>query len=161
MTQAGAIGDPYGSGIRTVWWVYGVGPVKVVFEHAGGDAPIATSVLVSTNQTPKAPPPDGRYFPLVKGAKLKYSWTNTKHLKKASVQEVTDRRGRERLGPLLGQAPLGPDPRRGRLRLHDADRRRHEHLGDHEVGVARRSSRRSARATCRRTGAGASRRRST
>ena len=89
VTQAGALGDPYGSGIRIVWWVYGVGPVKVMFEHAGGAAPIATSVLVSTNQTAKAPPPDGRYFPLVKGAKLKYSWTNTKHLKKASVQEIT------------------------------------------------------------------------
>ena len=88
VTQAGAIGDPYGSGIRIVWWVYGVGPVKVTFEHAGGSAPIATSVLVSTNQTAKALPPDGRYFPLVKGAKLKYSWTNTKHLKKASVQEI-------------------------------------------------------------------------
>jgi hypothetical protein len=88
VTQAGAIGDPYGSGIRLIWWVYGVGPVKVTFQHAGGDAPIATSVLVSTNQTAKAPPPDGRYFPLVKGAKLKYSWTNTKHMKKASVQEV-------------------------------------------------------------------------
>ena len=24
--QAGAIGDPYGSGVRTIWWVYGVGP---------------------------------------------------------------------------------------------------------------------------------------
>lgn len=89
VTQAGAIGDPYGSGIRFVWWVYGVGPVKVVFQHAGGNAPVATSVLVSTNQTAKPPPPDGRYFPLVKGAKLKYSWTNTKHMKKASVQEVT------------------------------------------------------------------------
>ena len=43
VTQAGAIGDPYGSGIRTVWWVYGVGPVKVVFEHAGGAAPVTTS----------------------------------------------------------------------------------------------------------------------
>ena len=51
--------------------------------------PIFTSVLISTNQTAKAPPPDSRYFPLVKGAKLKYSWTNTKHLKKPSVQEVT------------------------------------------------------------------------
>ena len=89
VTQAGAIGDPYGSGIRFVWWVYGVGPVKVVFQHAGGSSPVATSVLVSTNQTAKAPPPDGRYFPLVKGAKLKYSWTNTKYLKKPSVQEVT------------------------------------------------------------------------
>ena len=87
--QAGAIGDPYGSGIRMIWWVYGVGPVKVTFQHLGGNSPIATSVLISTNQVAKAPPPDGRYFPLVKGSKLKYSWTNTKHLKKASVQEVT------------------------------------------------------------------------
>ena len=29
ITQAGALGDPYGSGVRTVWWVYGVGPVKI------------------------------------------------------------------------------------------------------------------------------------
>ena len=44
ITQAGALGDPYGSGIRTIWWVYGVGPVKIVFQHAGGaSAPITTS----------------------------------------------------------------------------------------------------------------------
>ena len=89
VTQAGALGDPYGSGIRTVWWAYGVGPVKLVFEHAGGNAPISTSVLVSTNQAAKAPPPDARYFPFVKGAKLKYRWTNTKHMKQASVQGFT------------------------------------------------------------------------
>ena len=89
VTQAGAIGDPYGSGVRTVWWVFGVGPVKAVFEHAGGASPITTSVLVSTNQVASAPPPDARYFPFVKGAKLKYRWTNTKYLKKPSVQEVT------------------------------------------------------------------------
>src|SRR5262249_50755052 len=46
VSQAGAIGDPYGSGVRTVWWVYGVGPVKVVFAHSGGTgAPITTAVL--------------------------------------------------------------------------------------------------------------------
>jgi hypothetical protein len=89
VTQAGALGDPYGSGVRTVWWVYGVGPVKVVFEHAGTGAPVTTSVLVETNQTAKAPPPDVRYFPLVKGAKTRYRWTNTKHLKTPSVQEFT------------------------------------------------------------------------
>ena len=33
VTQAGALGDPYGSGIRTVWWAYGVGPVKIEFQH--------------------------------------------------------------------------------------------------------------------------------
>jgi hypothetical protein len=89
ITQAGAIGDPYGSGVRTVWWVYGVGPVKVEFQHAGGNAPLTTSVLQSTNQTPAVPPPDADYFPLTRGKKLKYSMTNTKHLKKASVTTFT------------------------------------------------------------------------
>ena len=37
VTQAGALGDPFGSGLRTVWWVYGVGPVKIIFRHAGGE----------------------------------------------------------------------------------------------------------------------------
>jgi hypothetical protein len=89
VTQAGALGDPYGSGIRTVWWVYGVGPAKIVFEHAGASAPLTTSVLTSTNLEPKAPPSDVRYFPMNTGAKLRYSWTNTKHMRKASVQEFT------------------------------------------------------------------------
>jgi hypothetical protein len=88
VTQAGALGDPYGSGVRTVWWVHGVGPVKVVFEHAGGgDAAVTTSVLKSTNQQPTPAPSDANYFPLTKGTKLAYRWTNSKHLKKPSVQE--------------------------------------------------------------------------
>ena len=37
ITQAGALGDPFGSGARTVWWVRGVGPVKVELSHAGGE----------------------------------------------------------------------------------------------------------------------------
>jgi hypothetical protein len=89
VTQAGAIGDPYGSGVRTVWWVYGVGPVKVVFQHGGSDAPVSTYTLVTTNQVAKPPPPDERYFPLRKGQRSTYRWTNTKHLQKASVQQVT------------------------------------------------------------------------
>ncbi len=90
ITQAGALGDPYGSGIRTIWWVYGVGPAKIQFEHAGGaGAPVTTAVLQATNQTPKAPPPDVDYFPLKKGLKARYSWTNTKYMKKASVQDFT------------------------------------------------------------------------
>jgi hypothetical protein len=89
ISQAGALGDPYGSGVRTVWWVYGVGPVKVVFEHAGGIvAPVTTAELQSTNLTPKAPPSDANYFPLKKGLKAKYSWTNTKWMKKASVESL-------------------------------------------------------------------------
>jgi hypothetical protein len=89
VTQAGAIGDPYGSGVRTVWWVYGVGPVKVIFEHAGSNAPVSTFSLVTTNQEPKPHPLDERYFPLVKGAKLKYRFTNTRFMKKPSIQQVT------------------------------------------------------------------------
>jgi hypothetical protein len=89
-TQAGALGDPYGSGVRTVWWVYGVGPVKMEFQHAGGsDAPITTSELQSTTLTPKTPPTDINYFPLTKGLKLKYRWTNTKWIKSPSIQTAT------------------------------------------------------------------------
>lgn len=86
VAQAGALGDPYGSGIKTVWWVYGVGPVKVVFQHNGGTtAPVTTSVLVSTNLTPKMPPSDVNWFPMQKGLQGTYRWTNTKHLKKPEI----------------------------------------------------------------------------
>lgn len=90
ISQAGARGDPYGSGVRTVWWVYGVGPVKVEFQHAGGaDAPVTTSTLQATSLVPKPAPSDANYFPLVEGQTTRYSWTNKKHLPKPSVQTVT------------------------------------------------------------------------
>jgi hypothetical protein len=90
ITQAGAIGDPYGSGVRTIWWVAGVGPVKLVFEHAGGTkAALTTATLQSTNLSSTAAPADANYFPLAQGTKARYRWTNTKHLKKPSVQEFT------------------------------------------------------------------------
>jgi hypothetical protein len=87
--QSGALGAPYGSGVRTVWWVFGVGPVKIVFEHAGGvNASVTTSVLQSTNRTPVTPPPDANYFPARRGSTLRFRWTNTKHLKRPSVQQA-------------------------------------------------------------------------
>ena len=90
ITQAGALGDPYGSGTRTVWWVFGVGPVKMTFQHAGGaGAPVTTALLESTNQAPKPPPDDHNYFPLVKGRTLIYSWVNSKHLAKAELEQFT------------------------------------------------------------------------
>jgi hypothetical protein len=90
VTQAGAIGDPYGSGTRTVWWVYGVGIVKMTFQHAGGaGAPLTTAVLESTNQSPKPPPGDANYFPLDKGRTLTYSWNNSKHMPKPEVEQFT------------------------------------------------------------------------
>ncbi|MGZ4388223.1 MAG: hypothetical protein ACXVZL_02455 [Gaiellaceae bacterium] len=86
ITQAGALGDPYGSGVRTIWWVYGVGPVKIEFDHAGGGkAPVTTSTLVSTSLTPLPPPSDVDYFPLTKGLTGTYRWTNKKHLKQPEV----------------------------------------------------------------------------
>jgi hypothetical protein len=89
VTQAGALGDPYGSGTRIVWWVYGVGPVKVEFDHAGGaGAPVTTSVLQSTSLTPAAVPSDLDYFPLTQGLTQRYRWTNMKHLKQAEVEQV-------------------------------------------------------------------------
>jgi hypothetical protein len=90
ITQAGALGDPYGSGVRTIWWVYGVGPVKIVFQHAGGTgAPVTTAVLQSTNQQPQAPPPDPNYFPMTVGLKGTYSWTNTKYFSKPEVEKFS------------------------------------------------------------------------
>jgi hypothetical protein len=89
ITQAGALGDPYGSGTRTVWWVYGVGPVKVEFDHAGGaNAPVTTSVLQSTNLKPEATPTDLDYFPLTQGLTQRYRWTNTRYLKQPEIEQV-------------------------------------------------------------------------
>jgi hypothetical protein len=90
ITQAGALGDPYGSGVRTVWWVYGVGPVKIVFQHAGGrNAAVTTAVLQSTSLDPKAPPNDANYFPLVKGKTMTYRWTNPRYFSKPVVEKAT------------------------------------------------------------------------
>lgn len=90
LTQAGALGDPYGSGVRIVWWVYGVGPVKIEFDHGGGaGAPVTTAVLQTTNQTPQAPPADANYFPLQLGLKGAYRWTNPRYFKKPVIENYT------------------------------------------------------------------------
>jgi hypothetical protein len=85
ITQAGALGDPYGSGVRTVWWVYGVGPVKIEFRHASGET--GTSQLISTSLTPKTAPPDTNYLPLNRGDRAVFRWTNSKYMPKASTQQ--------------------------------------------------------------------------
>jgi hypothetical protein len=109
ITQTGAVGDPYGSGIRTVWWVWGVGPVKVVFAHAGGsDAPVTTSVLQSTSLTPSTPAPDDDFFPLVDGAAATYRWTNAKHLPQPVVEKVTTSNVSNGSGQLSVASVSGP-----------------------------------------------------
>jgi hypothetical protein len=87
ITQAGAIGDPYGSGVRTVWWVRGVGPVRILFRHTGGET--GTADLVGTNQGTGPTPSDVNYLPLTAGAKAGYRWRNSKYMKKYSVQDFT------------------------------------------------------------------------
>lgn len=90
ITQVGALGDPYGSGLRTTWWVYGVGPIKVEFLHSGGVSPaVTTAVLQTTNQTPLPPPTDIDYFPITTGLNLTYRWTNSKHLRQPEVERFT------------------------------------------------------------------------
>jgi hypothetical protein len=70
--------------------VYGVGPVKVTFQHSGGPgAPVTTAELLSTNMKPLAPPPDSDYFPLRKGLTGTYRWTNSKHLPQPEVEQVS------------------------------------------------------------------------
>jgi hypothetical protein len=87
LTQAGALGDPYGSGVRTVWWVWGVGPVKVGFRHTGG--PVQEANLISTNLVPRPAPSDANYLPLTTGKSQDFRWRNTKHMTKWSRQRFT------------------------------------------------------------------------
>jgi hypothetical protein len=84
---AGTPGDDYGSGNRTTWWVYGVGPVKVEFDHVDGS--VTNAELQSTNLAPGVSPPDQDYFPLKVGLKNTYSYTNSKHLRKAAIEAVS------------------------------------------------------------------------
>lgn len=83
----GTFGDDYGSGTRTTWWVYGVGPVKVEFDHVDGS--VTTVSLLQTNLQPSPPPPDQDYFPLRQGLSGTYQWTNKKHLKQPEIEKVS------------------------------------------------------------------------
>jgi hypothetical protein len=87
ITQAGALGDPYGSGVRTVWWVRGVGPVRVLFRHTGGET--SQAELVGTSLGARAHPSDVAYLPFNTGDKATYRYSNSKHMRRASTQEFT------------------------------------------------------------------------
>jgi hypothetical protein len=88
ITQTGEVGAPYGSGLRTTWWVRGVGPVKVIFEHSGAAAPVTTVTLNATTLTPETALPDVNYFPMKLGATARYRWTNRRHLPQPEVETV-------------------------------------------------------------------------
>jgi hypothetical protein len=85
ITQAGAIGDPFGSGVRTVWWVRGVGPVKIVMRHRGGAT--SQAALVRTSLTPRPMPSDESYLPLNRGTRMVYRWRNNRHMSRWSRQQ--------------------------------------------------------------------------
>jgi hypothetical protein len=85
ITQAGALGDPYGTGLRTVYWARGIGPVRIEFRHAGGE--LSQSELTATSLGPRALPPDDNYLPLNRGNKFRLRWRNSKHMKRPSTQE--------------------------------------------------------------------------
>jgi hypothetical protein len=87
LTQAGALGDPYGSGTRNVWWVWGVGPVKIGFRHSGGA--VQEAQLISTNLVPRPAPSDVNYLPLTAGKSQDFRWRNNKHMKTWSHQRFT------------------------------------------------------------------------
>jgi hypothetical protein len=87
ITQAGALGDPYGSGLRTVWWVWGVGPVKITFNHSGGA--VQEAALSSTNLAPRPAPSDANYLPLNAGRSQDYRWRNSRYMKTWSRQRFT------------------------------------------------------------------------
>jgi hypothetical protein len=90
VTQGGALGDPFGTGVRTVWWVRGVGPVRIVFRHAGGE--ISEARLQSTTLKPLALPSDQNLLPINRGDKATFRWRNNRHMPKWSRQrfEVTE-----------------------------------------------------------------------
>ena len=84
VSQAGALGDPFGSGVRTVHWVRGVGPVKIVFRHAGGET--SQAELLSTNLTPLPMPSDANLLPLNRGDTASFRWRNSRYMRKWSRQ---------------------------------------------------------------------------
>lgn len=106
--QVGAIGDPYGSGLRTTWWVNGVGPVKVVFDHAGAGAAVTTAQLMSTNLTARHPPPDANWFPLRQGLTNRYRWTNSRHLPAPEIEKVSVARASGQSAQVAVKSVSGP-----------------------------------------------------
>ena len=88
VTQAGALGDPFGSGVRTVWWVYGVGPVKILFEHTAA-RPRSSQLQHEPGAAPL--PSDPNLMPLKPGVVGRFRWRNDRHMKRWSTQRFDGR----------------------------------------------------------------------
>ncbi|MGH2914887.1 MAG: hypothetical protein ACRDMX_07855 [Solirubrobacteraceae bacterium] len=103
---AGTPGDDYGSGIRTTWWGYGVGPVKLTFDHVDGS--VTTAQLTATNQTPGSPPADQAYFAMTPGLTGYYRWTNRRHLMAPVIERVSVAAAANRSARLTVKSVSGP-----------------------------------------------------
>jgi hypothetical protein len=105
-------GNPYGSGTRTVWWVWGIGPVWSIFDHADAKKSVTTVVLMKTSLKAKAPPILGDYFPLGAGTTGIYNWTNSRYLDKPVVERITSTGG----GRFAASTVSGPIQMQGNYR---------------------------------------------
>lgn len=84
VSQAGALGDLFGTGTRTVWWVRGVGPVRIEFNHASGET--STTELQSTSLAPLPLPSDVNLLPLNRGEKGILRFRNSRYMRRWSTQ---------------------------------------------------------------------------
>jgi hypothetical protein len=103
---AGTPGDDYGSGTRTTWWGFGVGPVKVVFDHVDGS--VTDAELMSTNLTSPPPRADQNYFPMTVGLSGTYEWTNHKHLAQPEIEKISVAAASNRSARLTAKSVSGP-----------------------------------------------------
>jgi hypothetical protein len=103
---AGTPGDDYGSGVRTTWWVRGVGPVLVLFDHVDGS--VTNAALLQTNLKPSANQPDPDYFPLQQGLSGRYRWTNSRYLRKPEIEKISVAAVVNRTARLTAQSVSGP-----------------------------------------------------
>lgn len=103
---AGTPGDDYGSGTRTTWWVRGVGPVLIVFDHVDGS--VTNAALLQTNLKPTPTSADQDYFPLTQGLTGRYEWTNNKHLKRPEIERITVAAVSNQTARLTAQSVSGP-----------------------------------------------------
>ena len=106
ITLAGTPGDDYGSGTRTIWWVRGVGPVKLELDHVDGS--VTRAQLLGTNQVPAAVLPDQDFFPLRLGLKGTYRWVNAKHLPTPEVETVKVAAAVNRSARVTARSVSGP-----------------------------------------------------
>jgi hypothetical protein len=105
LSHTGALGDPFGSGSRTVWWAYGVGPVRIVLRHAGGETSV--SELQSTTLAPQPMPSEVNLMPLGEGRRTSFRWRNSEHMRRWSrqrftVERVVNNTARVEVEPLSG-----------------------------------------------------------